>query len=113
MTAPRAGNGDGAVADTWQAVYRVADGELVSTGTIVPERLDAGLASLPLDHEPDWFVERWNPGRRLLEPRPADPAAVDRITTFEADPDVQALAAIDRAMLHDKLLAYFGDIRRA
>ena len=93
------------------AVYRVADGELVSTGTVLPARLDDGLATVPLDHEPDWSVERWNPAQLLLEPRPADAVPVDRITALEADPEILALTPEVRALLHDKLPLYFGDAR--
>lgn len=37
---------------TWYAVYREADGELVSTGTVVADPLPDGLVAKPLDTEP-------------------------------------------------------------
>ena len=94
--------------EQWWAIVRAADGELVSVGTRVADPLPEGLAVLPLDHEPDWSVERWNPVGRCCEPAPAEPARVSPIDAMNADPAIQALPPADRAMIAEKLAEYFG-----
>jgi hypothetical protein len=55
----------------WFAVYRLADGELVSTGTVIADPLPEGLAAKEIDGDPAGLV--WNAAALQFEaPPPPD-----------------------------------------
>jgi len=58
------------MAEQWYAVYRIADGELVSVGTVVGA-LAADLASVALTGQPDMSAQRWDPVGRAFGAIPA------------------------------------------
>lgn len=54
--------------DQWYAVIERATGALYSTGTVLADPMPDELEALPLDHEPDFEAERWNPAARAFVP---------------------------------------------
>lgn len=55
----------------WYAVYRIADGALVSVGTrIDPESLDPSLGFTALPDQPDMAAETWDGATRTFVTRP-------------------------------------------
>ena len=62
----------------WFAVYREADGELISEGTVVPDVLRSGLAKKNLG--PGRPTNRlWNKTTLEFDAAPAPPPDVDRV----------------------------------
>lgn len=90
----------------WYAVTRATDGEAVSFGSVLPEKLPRGLTAIQLDHMPDMAAEQWDAATRSLLPRPPEPVAptlADRLATapelaaFDATQRAAVLAALARA----------------
>lgn len=92
-----------ASAETWHAIYRTVDGELVSTTTVLPERLEAGLAVLELTEPPDWEATVWDAATRNLVTRPARAAAKDRVSEIIGDVSSDALLAGLTVVQRDRL----------
>jgi hypothetical protein len=62
----------------WYAVYRIADGELVSVGErIDPDALPAALAFTPLPDRPDLTVQAWDNGTHAFVARVASKAELE------------------------------------
>lgn len=66
----------------WQVVYRVADGEIVSVGTVIADPLPRGLAKKSIAGPPG-HVD-WNPDTLDWDERPPPPPDVDRVEEFLA-----------------------------
>lgn len=103
------------MADQWHAVYRAADGELVSVGTVLPAALPAGLASVALARAPDWSRDSWDPETQTLTARTANGPPRDRIADAKADIQgslmLATLTLAQRDELDAILVARFGDVK--
>jgi len=88
----------------WFAVYRTSDGKLVSLTTVVPGRLDRGLAATPVNGPP--AREVWNQATLTFDPKPPDPPEVDRVEEFIAAVGSSPSGATIRTELRNLLGPY-------
>ena len=54
---------------SWYAVYRIADGQLLSVGEVVANPLPDGLASIQID-EPNFITHEWDSASLTFVQRP-------------------------------------------
>jgi len=59
--------------ENWYAIYRSADGELLSVGTEVATPLPPGVTALLLAGEPDFAKVEWDIKAKNVKPRGAPP----------------------------------------
>lgn len=68
----------------WYLFIRRSDGDLVSEGSVVPDKLDTDQYEVQEHPErPDWTVKAWNPSQKALYDRPV-PILIDRLDDIEA-----------------------------
>ncbi len=92
----------------WYAIYRISDGELISLGTVVADRLPAGLAKKPIPGPPS--LQRWNTSTLEFEAKPLPPPDVDRVDEFIARLP-RALRTQDETRVRAALVSLLGDQR--
>lgn len=95
---------------SWQALYDVATGRLISVGDVVADALPDGLAALPLAGSPA-DSDMWDAATRSFVARPAK-VLVDRLQDLLSDADFAAawasLSAAQRTRLRTALIRLLG-----
>lgn len=89
----------------WSAIYREADGTLLSVTTVVPS-LRAGIASKRITGPP--ARETWNPDTLTFDPLPPRIPTVDRVAEFIDDVLPTKLPPQREAELRIALIALLG-----
>ena len=93
------------MAEEWFAVVKSASGELVSVGTVLGEKLDGRLETVPIPRRPNWSLDLWDPTLRALVPRPPEPLPKDRVDDILASVDVRTLSILDQEKVRAALIA--------
>lgn len=78
----------------WYLFVEKSTGDLVSEGSVVPEKLDTNRYDVQdVGDRPDWTIKAWNPSQKALYDRPL-PILIDRLDDIQArllaDPDFSA-----------------------
>jgi hypothetical protein len=92
----------------WFAIYREADGTLVSLATVVADPLPAGLAKKQVTQFTGGV--QWDTATLDWEPKPPLPPDVDRIDEFVAALPI-VLKGQDEERIRTSLVALLGDQR--
>lgn len=88
----------------WFAVYRVADGTLVSAGSSVADEIPAGLVVKQLAADPDPERHRWDPVALAYVAQAAAPARQSLMQRITAQPEIAALSTAQRTNVRSALL---------
>jgi hypothetical protein len=92
----------------WYAVCDKETGEITSSGTVLPDKLDDRLEAVPLPREPDWGKDQWDAENRVLVPREKSKkplSAFDllhRMTAADIEPVLKSLGISDEQLAEIK-----------